>query len=118
MMEFFNETYHTARKEHCCECCERKIQIGERYSYQAGKFEGEFFDRRYHIDCSMKMKDFWEDNLDYDGSFTYDEMRDWWYDTFCYNCKFLIENGGNCDSDMDRRIWCTRYRRGDSDDKP
>jgi len=40
--EFFQSTWHTARKEHrCCEC-RQPITVGQRYERIAGKWEGQF----------------------------------------------------------------------------
>ena len=110
MMEFFNSKYHVARKEHTCEACERKIQIGEKYEYESGKFEGTFFERRYHIECYMNLQDFFSDDPS-DDYFTYDNVFDWWLEGYCYQCALWYDNGGECDCDMDRRIWCTKYQK-------
>ena len=46
MMEFYNSNYRTARKTHKCEFCGKEIAIGERYSYESGKFDGVFFRKK------------------------------------------------------------------------
>ena len=109
MMEFFNGRFYTAKKEHRCEACGDKIQIGERYKYESGKFEGEFFSRCYHTACSEVIEEFWFD-ID-DDEFTYDEIRDWWEDKYCYQCALWYDNGGECECDMDKRLWCTKYQK-------
>ena len=109
MMEFFSGKYHVARKEHTCEACQQKIQVGEKYKYESGKFDGMFFDRRYHIDCYMTMQDFLSDYPD-DDTFTYDGVSDWWQDKYCYQCALWYDNGGECECDMDKRIWCTKFK--------
>ena len=38
--ECFSETWRTARKEHMCCECGRKIQKGEKYKYESGIWEG------------------------------------------------------------------------------
>jgi len=40
--EFFEEKNPTARKQHTCGECRRDILPGEKYSYAAGRIEGEF----------------------------------------------------------------------------
>ena len=110
MMEFFNGRYRTAKKEHICEICKQKIQIGEKYEYESGKFDGVFFDRHYHIDCYMTLQDFLSDTID-DDWFSYDHVFDWWLEGHCYQCALRSENGGECDADMDRHIWCTKYNK-------
>lgn len=107
-MEFYNSTYKTAKKDHICEVCQRKISVGEKYEYQCGKYDGSFFARHYHIECNNVMQDFWND---VDTDFCYDEVREWWREGFCEECKLNIDNGGNCESDLDRRVWCTKFKR-------
>lgn len=109
MMEFFNSRSRIARKEHICEACEQKIQSGEKCQYECGKFEGEFFTRYYHNDCYEVMQDYFNDTYD-DDYFTYDYIYDWWLEGHCYQCALWYDNGGECECDMDRKIWCTRYQ--------
>lgn len=110
MMEFFNGRYHVARKEHTCEACQQKIRVGEKYEYESGKFEDQFFDRRYHMSCSEIMQEFCFESDD--SAFTYDEVSDWWQDKYCYQCALWYDNGGECECDMDKRIWCTKFKKG------
>ena len=107
MMEFYNSYTQKAKKEHICEACQQKILIGERYRYESGKFDRQFFDRSYHLECYNIMQDFWYDSDD--DCFDYYQVREWWYDGHCYQCSLWAENGGNCDCEMDKNIWCTKY---------
>lgn len=79
MMEFYNSNYRTARKTHKCEFCGKEIAIGERYSYESGKFDGDFFERKLCIPC-RKMLDAYADETG-DGEF------DWWWVS-----NYLTEN--------------------------
>lgn len=109
---FINSSYRVARKQHQCEACQSIINIGEKCMYEVGKFDGQFFDRYYHIGCYGVMQDFWSDcAFDNDDGFSYDEVRDWWYEGHCYYCKHFEENDGNCDRNMDKKIWCTRFEK-------
>lgn len=110
MMEFFVSSPRVARKEHTCEACQQKIQVGEKCKYECGKFDGEFFNRYYHKDCYMTMQDFFSDYPD-DDTFDYDQVYDWWIEKYCDQCVLWHENGGECEVDMDRHIWCTKFKR-------
>lgn len=44
-MEFYTEKHPIARKVHKCHICGSPISVGEQYSRESGKFEGDFFDR-------------------------------------------------------------------------
>lgn len=48
---FQSRSEHTARKPHCCAYCHQTIPAGARYVKMAGKWEGDFFSGRGHIDC-------------------------------------------------------------------
>ena len=54
------------------------------------------------------MQDFWND---VDTDFCYDEVREWWCEAFCEECKHNIDNGGECENELDRRIWCTKFKQ-------
>ena len=110
MMEFFTSKYHVARKEHTCEACGDKILIGAKYRYECGKYEGDFFDRCYHTSCWEVMQDYFAGVED--TEFTYEDIQDWWQEERCYQCTLCELNGGECDCDMDKRIWCTKFKKG------
>ncbi|MHB1153543.1 MAG: hypothetical protein ACYCWE_21030 [Eubacteriales bacterium] len=129
-LEFYSQSIPKARKEHKCEMCRLTIEKGERYSYLAGKFEGEFFERKLHIKCGdilqEALKAMREDEFDYYM------ITDWWTDNKCSICKYRYpecdvnekgcpysgsckqtsgrckKDGINCDK-MDRRCWCTLF---------
>lgn len=111
MMEFYSEKTPTARKEHECEMCGRAIKIGEKHVYQSGKYDGDFFSRRYHNECADILNRFCDETGD--NEFNYDLISEWWDDRYCYGCKYYENNGGECDGDRDRICWCTRFEKED-----
>ena len=58
MMEFYDYFTRKARKKHRCEFCEKDIMPGERYSYEVGKFEGEFFVRKLCMPCRNMLDEY------------------------------------------------------------
>ena len=132
-LEFSNSTRQTARKEHVCDLCNRKISIGEKYDYCAGKFDGDFFVSKLHTECSevinLVMRDMGE------NEYTPDMIADWWQENKCDICRHAyplcvpddncpddiervdcldhnkckcMANGIDCDK-MDRSCWCTLF---------
>ena len=81
MMEFYNSKYQTARKTHKCEFCGKEIVIGEKYSYESGKFDGDFFERKLCIPCH-KMLDAYADEID-DGEFDWWDVSDYLTEYYC-----------------------------------
>lgn len=53
-MEFYNSKEVKTRKEHNCFLCNLKINIGTKVFYEAGKYEGDFFSRYSHLECSKE----------------------------------------------------------------
>ena len=51
MMDFYNQKHAKARKSHKCEFCGKEIVTGETYSYESGKFDGDFY-RLTYMTCS------------------------------------------------------------------
>lgn len=43
-VEFWHEETRKARKPHRCDACRETIAKGDQYTYQSGKYDGEFFD--------------------------------------------------------------------------
>ena len=84
MSDFFNQKYVTAKKIHKCEFCGKEIQPGERYSYENGVFEGDFFTRKLCPECNSMLNRFCEEN-EY-GEFSWDWIEDWIHDLYCYGC--------------------------------
>lgn len=111
MMEFYSEKTPIAQKEHKCEMCGGVIQVGEKYTYQSGKFYGEFFSRKLHTECDYILTDFLNETGE--NEFCYDEISDWWSESYCWNCKHDEDNGGECDRDKDRVCWCSKFEGKD-----
>lgn len=51
--DFSSQRTVVGRKEHVCEQCRKAIPMGERHSYFAGKFDGQFWTYREHADCRV-----------------------------------------------------------------
>jgi hypothetical protein len=49
--EFYSESYHVARKPHCCAECGTAIMPGERYIACRGKWDGDFDVFKQHLEC-------------------------------------------------------------------
>lgn len=60
--EFTSDSEPVARKQHICSECGEPILKGERHFYQAGKFDGEFYQWRVHKDCLALCKKMHDDN--------------------------------------------------------
>lgn len=50
-MEFFSERTVKGRKAHRCDACGQMIAQGEPGRYMAGKWEGDFWTSRNHLEC-------------------------------------------------------------------
>lgn len=103
MMEFYSSYTPIAKKPHTCEMRGGVINPGERYSYEAGKYDGDFFQRKLHLDCLSVLSDFCSE---VDCEFTYDEILDWWRDKHCYRCKKFDD--GEC-FEMTHVCWCKNF---------
>jgi hypothetical protein len=54
--EFYREKVQMARKQyHCCEC-HKPINIGDKYTYIAGKWDGDFNSFRQCLSCNKLME--------------------------------------------------------------
>lgn len=51
----FTSREHTARVEHECEHCRRGIHPGQRYVVTTGTVDGEFFERKAHVERCTSM---------------------------------------------------------------
>lgn len=64
--DFFSIKDVKAAKQHCCEQCRKAIKQGEAHHYAAGKFDGDFFAYREHIECRKAWAEYNKDNLRWD----------------------------------------------------
>ena len=58
-MEFYSSKTVTTRKSHVCEYCGADIKEGETSVYEAGKYDGDFFQRYTCPICIPLKSDFW-----------------------------------------------------------
>lgn len=82
-MEFYSESRYKSRKERTCECCNSKINIGDNYSNQRGKWEGEFFQRDLCLTCANAISVFCSE---VDDEFDYSEIEEDARERVCYDC--------------------------------
>ena len=95
MMEFYNHVYPRARKNHTCEYCREMIGIGQKYSYETGKYDGDLFARKLCMTCSNILNEYLYANSETD--FTWDEIEQWLQDGFCYDCEHGPRQDDDCD---------------------
>lgn len=81
MLEFYNSFIRKARKPHKCEYCEKEIAAGEKYSYESGKFEGDFFTRTLCIPCNKILASYMRSSVD--DTFDWWQVTDFLFDTHC-----------------------------------
>lgn len=82
-LEFYSESRYKSRKERTCECCNNKINIGDYYSNQRGKWEGEFFQRDLCLTCANAISVFCSE---VDNEFDYSEIEEDARERVCYDC--------------------------------
>lgn len=63
-----------ARKEHICEWCGEKINIGEKYYRYKGIYDGDFQDTCMHLECELASQKFFAENI-YEDEFTPYEFK-------------------------------------------
>lgn len=92
MMDFYSQKYTKARKTHKCEFCEKEIVLGETYSYESGKFYGDFFVRKLCVKCYDMLTEF----INHSGEeeFQWDWVQEWLHDEYCTDeCKETCKYG-------------------------
>lgn len=58
MIECSTFTLPKARKEHKCDLCRRTIPMGTKYVRFSGKFNGDYFDYKYHTECDTIINEY------------------------------------------------------------
>ncbi len=101
-MEFYSETWRTARKSHKCEACGETIKPGEKYRYMVGIFDGDFFTRAWDFECGAVM-DYYFDFLTTESEFDYTGVHDDIAGKFCSECPHGPNNEDDCPHNND--IW-------------
>lgn len=104
-MEFYNESSHIANGEYICEFCNKKIEVGQRYWNERGKFCGEFFTRKLHDLCHCFESEFCRE---VDNEFTWEEIIEYVTDNHCNDC----ENYEDCETTI---FTCPKIREQYSD---
>lgn len=93
MLEFTKEAHRKARKEYVCDICGGTITTGKEYVRYSGKYDGEFFDYKYHAECHEVINAYLRET----GECEYDEesISEWLNEAVCCNlCD--IETRDDC----------------------
>ena len=81
MSEFNSKYIRTARTIHVCDLCGMHIQKGERYHNLVGKYEGDFYDMKFHQGCYEALEAYWDEypgeewTTDWVMEYVNDELR-------------------------------------------
>ena len=84
MLDFYSAALPIARKEHSCEYCSKAINVGEQYSVESGKYDGDFFSRKLCLCCKNILDEFC---LEVDQEFDWDEVTEYLSDKHCSGCS-------------------------------
>lgn len=84
MLEFSTSKILTAKKEHTCDLCGQKIEVGEKYNRYSGKFDGSFFDCCYHESCFDIIGKYCR--IEGEEEYSEDWLQEWIYDKVCRDC--------------------------------
>lgn len=57
-----SETKPVARKEYRCIWCPEKILKGEKHIHESSKYDGDFQDHRWHMECKKAADSFFREN--------------------------------------------------------
>lgn len=93
-MDFYNQTYPKARKEHVCEYCGKKIKAGQKYSRETGKHAGDMFARKLCLTCDNILEEYCKTH-EY-GEFSWWDVSDWLGDSYCHDCKHGTSGNDDC----------------------
>jgi len=94
MLEFWNvRQIKASRKPGKCFLCRGTIELGDPYTRYSGKYEGEFFDNKFHIECFDLVNNYcFDENED---EWDHDAVSDWITDTACRGCENYDD--GDCE---------------------
>ena len=83
MHEFSTLRNYRSMKPRTCDLCGGKINVGERYTRYSGKYDGDFFDHKYHITCNAVIDEYCSRTQECE----YDEesISEWLNDEVCCN---------------------------------
>lgn len=56
--QLLSETEPVARKEYHCIWCPEKILKGEKHVHESSKYDGDFQDHRWHLECKKASDSF------------------------------------------------------------
>ena len=86
MLEFSNNVYVKARKRHKCNLCHEIIEKGEIYNRYTGKYDGNFFDLKYHLTCMNFITTYGKDmeETEYDEESVYEYIEE----KHCLGCQY------------------------------
>ena len=98
MTELFSRIIRTARKEHICNYCGKKILLGEKYEVSVYKYDGEIYQWKSHEQCAFIAQAIWDYVDPDDGMSDYDFIEgcsDICIEFICPNCSKM--DTGECD---------------------
>ena len=102
MYEDLGTTIRKARKTHKCDWCGAVIEKGEQYEYQKFVFDGEMYDWKAHLACSLVASAIWDYVEPYEGM-TDDEFADGCQEVcqrfICPDCPKLNKEFEECEDD-------------------
>ena len=75
-----------ARKAHVCTLCERKIEQGETYIRQSGKYFGEFYSNSFHFVCWSIINEYLVSDYFNDEAWDSADVREWLEEEYCREC--------------------------------
>lgn len=85
MSNFVNMRERLARKEHVCSLCKEPIAQREKYYNYAGRYDGKFFEEKYHLVCLRVVLAYCAQT--YDDLYSDDEVYEWARETACKPCE-------------------------------
>ena len=93
MMEFYDCSDRRAKKEHKCDFCNKTIRPGEKYSYEKGKYDGEFFTRKLCNTCALALSMYLHESLE--DEIDWWRVSDWLVDEICSKCSESVKDKCN-----------------------